>query len=278
LLGGSRMHGSTWWLTLGLGLVVVLLADVALAELGPIRLAAGRLILTLITLASTRAVVEQIATLGAIERLYAWMQRELVEIEAGTPPADEREFWTSLADRGQAQAGALAGLCPSVSVLEREPDRRTLALRASAGLDPSDHERLATPESIERCRSALGAAALTRRARWAQPLDDQKSLVIPLPASGSLSLVGIWLVHLPFDVELAPADLSALERIGRELAGAIEWRRDRAALRDSDARSGCDRLDAVAVGVQLLRAAPLDHPAGAVRTRPDPLSRSRGLG
>lgn len=238
------------------GVALVLLVDFALYERGVLRLGCGHALLTIGAIAAGRWLGEVLSGSLEIRRLRARVLRETTRVGAAEREIEDIGFWDDLAALGAEYAQELIGEPAGSTVLERNFENFDLEVRASAKLDRESHDRIAAAPRLDLRRAPFRAAWLTLRASWTTELladeRERRTLIVPLEDQGEL--LGIWLLHSAAWAELDRDDVATFERLGRQMAGTLVRRRERAALREHTGRAGLrDQIETIVGGLRLLR-------------------------
>lgn len=243
---------------LGLLIVVAVLAvDYLAFTTGVLRIGATRPLLMVGSILVGYWMLQAWDTVSGLGRLHARVLHE-TGADRGEGEVEVAAFWDDLAELGKVYAEQVAGGAASCSVIERL-DGWKLRVRASAGLDKDSHEALLARGELDMRRAPFRPAWLTLRANTTRDLlpsgpsyGERKTLLVPLQVEGAL--LGVWLVHLLVEVEIGREELESFETLGRQMAAAINRRRERAALRTQAGRGRLrDRLDTIIGGVRMLR-------------------------
>ncbi len=260
LLMFSRTDGVHVALLVLGGIATLLVVDFVLYQRGVVRLGSARVLLSVATVSLGYWLSEATAACVALRRLHA----RVLSATSGTVAneleleLDEHGFWQDLAELGSEYVFEAVAEFAGSTVLERVDDGWTLVVRASAKLDAESHALLAAREHLDIRRAPFRVAWLTLRASWTTQLlprgplyRRRKTLQVPLERDGEL--LGLWLVHLPDELELELADIETFERLGRQMADGLVRRRERLALRDQAPRQRlCDHVETIDDGLRLL--------------------------
>lgn len=162
-------------------------------------------------------------------RTLARITRQMAAQQERTSPAVDRvedealdaALWEDLADLGLQYSIEDA----TSMTAELSPGTWHLQIRAVRGTAESE---IAEKRRDVR-RNPFRGSYLTLRASWADyyldPALQRRTLLVPI--QHRRNLLGIWLLHVPAQVEVSPEEIARLEDLGHQMGTAVARRRNR---------------------------------------------------
>lgn len=238
-----------------LAVLAVVAIDFALFVSGAIAWGAAAPALALSVAAVGHFLDQQLHTTRTLARITRQMaaqqERSAAAVDRVEDEALEAALWEDLADLGQQYSveGATS------MVAELPPGTWHLQIRAVLGTPES---QIAEKRRDVR-RNPFRGSYLTLRASWApyylEASEQRRTLLVPI--EHRRTLLGMWFVHLPAHVELAPQELARMEDLGRQMGTAVARRRHRdvvaAAPQAGSNASLRDHVKVIRHGIRLLQ-------------------------
>ncbi len=232
--------------------------DLALLNAGWGRLGASRPLMIIMFVALGYWVAQVIVALSGLRQLRVRVLKQATAERGAGPDEGDEGFWDDLAALGAEYGEEVVAGAAAATIIEREPERWQLDIKASAKLDPESHSYLLERGHLDLRRAPFRAVWMTLRANWADDLlppgdrlGQRRTLLIPLEDEGEL--LGLWLIHVPVEAEVERDAVETFERLGRQMAAAIVRRRERSVLRDQGGRWRMrDHLGSIVAGLRLL--------------------------
>ena len=238
---------------LGGAAALLLLADYLLFARGVVRWGASAAVFSLVAAALVSGFHERRRLRGALADVAREIRlRSGLEALGRDPARDDSAFWLRVAELARLYTD-----CKSSIVAELPPDRWHLSLRVITG---------ASLEHIQEKRRDVRRGPYRRAHLTLTPVwqDDfmsarrgEKTLLVPLAVS--TRLCGFWILNVPVDAHLEPAQVKLVSALARQVSLAVERRQaggtvDERSLPErllGDGRLG-DELDAVGDDVKRL--------------------------